>query len=270
MLTRPSVTIHSLRLQRRALVMWTLACAALIGMYVAVYPSVKGTGGTFTDLIERMPKAYKALFTAGGGMDFTTPAGYLNTELFSFMGPVVVLLFAIGAGANGIAGEEDRHTLDLLLVQARSRRRILLEKLAAMAAGVVGLVGALWVALLVEGRIASMDVPIANSAAALAHLGLLGIELGAVALLVGAATGRLGLSRAVAAIVAVTAYLLNALAPLVTWLEGPRRFSPFYQYIGHDPLRHGFSIAALAITLLTIVGLTTVAVMAFDRRDVAV
>jgi hypothetical protein len=56
-----------------------------------------------------MPKAYKALFTVGGG-DLSTPTGYLNTELMSLMAPLLVLLYAITAGANGIAGEEDRHT----------------------------------------------------------------------------------------------------------------------------------------------------------------
>src|SRR5674536_71746 len=42
--------------------------------------------------------------------DRSTPTGYLNTELMSLMAPLLVLLYAITAGANGIAGEEDRHT----------------------------------------------------------------------------------------------------------------------------------------------------------------
>ena len=183
---RPSVTLETLRGQRRSLLVWSVALAGLIAMYVAVYPSVEGSGSSFSKLIEQMPDAYKALFTTGGGIDFSTPAGYLNVELFTFMGPIVVLLYAISSGASAIAGEEDRHTMELLLVNAVGRRRVLLEKFAALAAGVTCLVSALWLALLLEGRLAGMDVPVADSAAALAHLGLLGIEFGSVALLVGA------------------------------------------------------------------------------------
>jgi ABC-2 type transport system permease protein len=265
---RPSVTVQTLHEQRRSLVVWSVALAGLIAMYVAVYPSVEGSGSSFSKLIDEMPEAYKALFTTGGGIDFSTPAGYLNVELFTFMGPIVVLLYAINSGAAAIAGEEDRHTLELLLVNAVSRRRVLLEKFAALVGGVACFVSVLWLALLLEGRVAGMDVPIAKSAAALGHLGLLGIEFGAVALLVGAVTGRVGLSRGVAAALAVTAYLVNALASLVGWLEPIRTASPFFQYIGHDPLRTGVSVVAIGVAATSIAALVSIAVLAFERRDV--
>jgi beta-exotoxin I transport system permease protein len=265
---RPSVTLETLRGQRRSLLVWSIALAGLIAMYVAVYPSVEGSGSSFSKLIEQMPDAYKALFTTGGGIDFSTPAGYLNVELFTFMGPIVVLLYAISSGAGAIAGEEDRRTLELLLVNAVGRRRVLLEKFAALAAGVTCLVTALWLALLLEGRVAGMDVPVADSAAALGHLGLLGIEFGSVALLVGALTGQVGLSRGVAAGLAVVAYLVNALAPLVGWLEPIRKASPFFQYLGHDPLRTGVSVAAIAVAAASTAVLVSMAVIGFERRDV--
>ena len=44
----------------------------------------------------------------GASGDFTSPAGYLDTELFDFFAPLLLLLFAIGAGARAIAGEEER------------------------------------------------------------------------------------------------------------------------------------------------------------------
>ncbi len=266
---RPSVTLEAVHTQRRSLLVWSLALAALVAMYVAVWPSVKGTGSSFTKLIDEMPDAYKALFTTGSGIDFSTPAGYLNVELLSFMGPLVVLIYTIGAGASAIAGEEDRRTLDLLLVNHVGRGRVVVEKMAAILIGTTVLVGALWVALLIEGRIAGMDVPIVASAAALTHLGLLGLEFGALALFVGAATGRVGLSRAVPAIAAGATYVVNALATLVDWLEPVRKFSPFFQYSGHDPLRTGFSGPAVAVTVASTLVLLAAAVWAFRRRDIA-
>ena len=90
--------------------------------------------------------------------DLASPAGYLNTEFFAFMGPLLVLVYAIGGGAAALAGEEDRRTLDLLLANPVSRARVVVEKFAAQAAGVTFLMTVLWVALLVGGGAAGMDL----------------------------------------------------------------------------------------------------------------
>jgi ABC-2 type transport system permease protein len=115
-----------------------------------------------------------------------------------------------------------------------------------------------------------MDVPLANGAAALFHLGLLGVEFGAVALLVGVLTGRLAAARGLPALLAVAAYLINAFAPLASWVRSVRWISPFYQYIGNDPLRHGLSLPAAMVTTMTTAALLALAVTAFRRRDVMV
>ena len=265
---RPSVTLETAHSQRRSLLVWSIALAALIAMYVAVWPSVKGTGSSFSKLIDQMPKAYRALFTTGSGIDFSTPAGYLNVELFAFMGPLVVLIYGIGTGASAIAGEEDRRTMDLLLVNRVSRGRVVLEKFAAIVFGSVVLVTAMWLALLVEGSVAGMNVPLANAAAALTHLALLGIEFGALAVLVGCWSGRVGLSRAVPAIAAAAAYVVNGLATLVGWLKPVRPLSPFYQYSGHDPLRSGLWPFGVVVAVVSTAILVIAAVYAFQRRDV--
>jgi ABC-2 type transport system permease protein len=263
----PEVVTRSLRDQRRALLVWAVALALLVAMYVAVYPSVHASS-SFSKMIDQMPKAYKALFTISGGADISTPAGYLNVELLTFMGPLLVLIYAIGAGAAAVAGEEDRHSLDLLLANPISRGRVVVEKFAALAAGTVVLVTALWVALAVEGTLAGMAVPVANAAAAMVHLGLLGLDYGALALLVGGVTGRVAASRAVPAMLAVAAYLLNGFAPIVSWLRPIRSLSPFYQYLGHDSLRTGASGPAIAVTVVSVVVLVILAATAFARRDV--
>jgi ABC-2 type transport system permease protein len=66
---------------------------------------------------------------------------------------------------------------------------------------------------------------------------LLGLAFGALALAVGAATGKRGLSTARASVVGVAAYFINSLAPVVKGLESYRKLSLLYYYIGADPLR---------------------------------
>jgi ABC-2 type transport system permease protein len=263
----PSVLARTARDQRRSLAVWAVALAVLVAMYVAVYPSVKGNS-SFAKLINEMPKAYRALFSVTSGADFTTAAGYLNTELLSFMGPLLVLVYAIGAGSTAVAGEEDRHTLDLLLANPLSPGRVVVEKFVALVGGVALLMGALWVALIAEGALAGLDAPIANAAAAAVHLGALGVEFGALALLVGALSGHLGASRAVPGLVAVLSYLVNGFGQLVAGLRPLRPFSPFYAYNGHDPLRTGVWVPGLVVLTATTAVLVGAAAAAFSRRDI--
>ena len=85
----------------------------------------------------------RALF-AGGELDIASPAGYLNSQVYALMAPLVLLIFAIGAGAGAVAGEEERGTLDLLLAHPLRRRDYVVQRFLALAA----LVSALTVVLL--------------------------------------------------------------------------------------------------------------------------
>lgn len=253
--------------QRRSLVVWSVALVLLVAMYVAVWPSVRDQP-TMSDFLDQMPEAFRSLFAASGA-DMSTGVGYVQIELMSFMGPIVVLIYAIGTAAAGLAGEEDRHTLDGLLANPVSRTRVVLDKGAAMVLGTLLLVTVMGAALLLEGRTTDLVLPAGHVVAAMLHLALLGVVFGALALALSAATGSLVVSRSVPVAVAVVAYVLNGLAPMVSWLEPLQRVSPFYQYIGHDPLRTGVDAGSVAVAVLTIAVLTVVGVVGFRRRDVA-
>ncbi len=253
--------------QRRSLVAWSVALVLLVAMYVAVWPSVRDQP-TMSDFLAQMPDAFRSLFAASGA-DMSTAVGYVQIELMSFMGPIVVLIYAIGAAASGLAGEEDRHTMDSLLANPVSRARVVLDKGAAMVLGTLLLVIVMGLALLLEGRLTDLTLPAGHVAAAMLHLALLGVVFGALALALSAATGSLTVSRSVPVVVAVVAYVLNGLAPLVGWLEPLQRLSPFYQYIGHDPLRTGVAAGSVAVSVLTVAVLAVVGVLGFRRRDVA-
>jgi ABC-2 type transport system permease protein len=145
---------------------------------------------------------------------------------------------------------------------------MVLEKFAAALAGLAGLMLVLWLAATGLGAAAGMGLSAGNTGATMLHLGLLGAEFTALAMLAGAVTGRLAVSRAVPALIAVTAYLVNGFAQTVHWLQPVRKVSPFYQYLGHDPIRHGLSTAAVGISVVSIAVLIALAVLAFRRRDI--
>jgi ABC-2 type transport system permease protein len=263
-----SVVAKTLRDTRRALLWWGLGLIALVALTVSVYPSIRDDP-SLNRTLRNLPESVKNLFSFGGQFDLTSPAGYLGSRLFSFMVPLLLLVAAIGAGARALAGEEERGTLDLLLANPVSRRRLALEKLAALAAEVVVLGLILLLSLLVAKSAVGMGIGVGNLAAATAAAVLLAFGFGAISMLVGGATGRRGIATGIAAALAVAAYLVNSLAPQVSALEALQKASPFYHYAAHDPLRHGLSGWHMLFLAAVAVAASAVAPLLFERRDLA-
>lgn len=262
-----NVLLKTLRDQGRALLAWAVSLALIVATYAAIWPSVKSQP-SMSDFIDQMPEAFRSLF-ATSSADMSTPTGYIQVELLSFMGPIAVLIYAISAGAGAIGGEEDRHTMDLLLGNPVGRGRVVVDKFFAMVLGTFLLAAVMGLSLVIEGSMADLVLPPDKVAAAMLHLALLGVVFGALALALSATTGRTGASRGVPAVLAVLAYIVNALAPLVDAFRRTQKASPFYQYVGQDPLGQGIAWDSVLVSTLTIAVLAALAVAGFRRRDVA-
>jgi ABC-2 type transport system permease protein len=265
---RADIALKTLHDLRRGFGWWSLGLAGMVALQVSVYPTVRDDSG-FADLTENYPEVLQDLFGFGAEQfDYTSPAGYLGIELFSLVVPLLLIIAAVAAGAGAIAGEEDRGTLELLLSMPVGRRRVTGEKLMAMALEVVGLGLVLLISLWIGVRVIDMGVSFEHLAAAAAGAVVLAVCFGAIALLVGAATGSRGAAAGVSAALAVAAYLVNSLAALVSELEGIQKLTPFYHYEAPDPLREGFSAPHLLVLLAIAVAAGAAAVVAVERRDI--
>jgi len=240
--------------------------AGLLGaLYVAFYPSI-GALGDLQRFIEQLPPALMALFAAQG-LDLGSPEGFLNMELFSFVGPLFVMIFAASVAAAATAGEEERGTMDLLLANPIPRWRVVVEKAWSMTIGLAVISAAMLVGIAAAAWAVNVEMNLWRVAAALASTGLLGLSLGGVALLLGALTGRRMVALGGTLALAVASFFVNGLAPLVDWLESVRPFSVFYHYVGYDPLNRGLDPFHAGVLLaIALVG-TVAAAVAFEHRD---
>lgn len=253
-------TVHE---QRRALIGWTVGLIALALTMLSLYPTIRGNH-QFSQLFESYPKAFKSMF---GISDYTSGPGYLRGEIFSLSAPLLLSIFAILWGSDLTAGEEQRMTIDVLMANPVSRRRVVLEKWGALIAGTAVAAGGLWLALVVGGPLVSLHVAIADLTAAVIASWLVAVVFGTIAMAVGATTGRRGIARGVGALVAVAAYLLSSLAELVGWLQHVRPVSPWYHAVGVDPLGRGFQMPHLLLLVAIVLVAAAAAVASFDRRD---
>ena len=259
-----SVFAKGLRDQWRSLLAWALAVAALALMVAAFYPSVKASMASYQQIADQMPKVLRDAFV---GSDIGSPAGWLDTKLFSMMAPIMLLVYAIAAGARGVAGEEEEGTLDLLLAQPVSRGRVLLQKYADVLVGVALLTATLFATLVASAPLFEIHLGAWQLFQGSLLVGLLGLAFGSVAFLVAAAWGRRGLAAGVAGGLAGVMYLMNILAPESTLLERLRPVSLF-SYYGVAPLSEGLRAADVAAFGSTALVAFALAYAVFSRRDI--
>jgi ABC-2 type transport system permease protein len=260
-----SVLSKTLREQRRALAWWAFGLVAAVVLTTAFYPSISKNAASFEKLLNSLPEGLRKAF----GEDFASPAGYLQARLFSIFAPVLLLVYAIGAGSRAIAGEEDRQTLDLLLSTPVARRRVVLDKALAMVAATAGLGAVLALAIVVTGPLFEISVGDANVVAAAVDCVLLALAFGGVALAVGAGTGRRSAAVGVAAGAAAGSYLIDILSLSVNGLGWVQHLSPFSYCRAPEPIVHGLgTVDAIVLGAIAVVGVA-IAAWSFERRDLA-
>jgi ABC-2 type transport system permease protein len=259
------VLVRSFRELQRAAIGWSIAVAGVALMYAAFYPSVRDSAASLQTYLNNLPDAVKSVI----GGNYTTPAGYLRSELFSSLGVILFLVFTIGAGARAIAGEEERRTLDLVLSTPIRRRTLLTDKALAIVAVTLILGVVVFLAVLVAGPLFDLTVPATRLAGACLMLVLLAVGFGSIALAIGTATGRRTVGSAVAGGIAVVSLILNALAVPVSGLDVIRPLSPFRWYLEPDPLLRPISpVNVLVLSGIAVVAYV-VALLTFERRDLS-
>ena len=259
------VLVEALRERRRSLLWWVLGLAALIALNVAFYPSVRNDEA-LSDYAKDLPESVRALF-AGGELDLTSPAGYLNSQIFALLAPLILLIFTIGAGAGAVAGEEERGTLDLLLAHPVRRRDYVVQRFLALAALVAALASVLLATVALGASLVDLEIGFGKLVAASVSVGLLALLFGAIALAVGAVWPGRARAIAVASGLAIAAWIFDGLAQAVDALEPWRPLSPYYHALGRNPLREGAFWVGWAVLAAATAVVVVVAAVGLERRD---
>jgi ABC-2 type transport system permease protein len=260
-----SVFGRSLFEQRRAVIGWSLGLGALVVIVFLYYPSVRDDPA-LTRFYEDLPDVAQAL-SGGAGVDIGSPSGYLSSQLFANMVPLVFIIYGVILGSAAIGREEDRKTAELLFAAPISRRRVVAEKALAGAALLALLGGALFLSLLLGRLLVEIEISAVNLLAASVSSILIGTTFGAFALAVSCGLGRRAHPGAAAGALAFAAFLIYSLAPVVPSLHDWQKASPFYWYLHSNPLASGFDLGDLAVLVAMILVPAVLAAELLTRRD---
>ena len=248
--------------RRRVTMGYAVGMALYAFVIVALYPSFEHSTG-LNNLTKDSP-TMAALFGATGSL--TSPSGWLNVNLYANFFPLLVLLATIGYGASCLAGQDEEGTLALVVTLPIRRRRITFEKVVAMAVQATMIVAVVTVVLALGH---SFDITVGVASLVGTSLGVLflGVDLGLVALVAGAASGSRGMALGIASAVAALSYLISSLAPVVGWVRPARFVSLFYWSVGNNQLTSGLSLGDAAVLVGSALALVALAALSFDRLD---
>lgn len=259
---RTDIAQIDLRLRRRSMLWFAVGLAIYTFMLVAMFPTVKSDAslGALTE-----NPAVAALLGVTGS--FTSPAGWVNGNLYANFLPLMILLLTIGYGASSIAGQSEDGSLGLVATLPISRRRLVREKTLVLALLAVPLAVAT-MAFVLLGRHYDLTLPIGAVIGTTFAILVMGVDFGLVAMIIGVLTGNRGLALGLTSALAAASYLVSSLAPIVSWAHTIRPASLFYWAVGGDQLTAGPSFSVYAVLVLVGIVLHLAVVALIGRLDI--
>ena len=260
-----NVLLKTLWDQRKSFLWWSLGFLVLLPVTISIYPS-------FSDMSEINVMMDNDLIRAfsGGVTDITSPVGYLNSQLYFLMVPLLFLIFGITQGSGTIAGEEESGTLDLLLSNPLSRSQVVLQKFFAIIVSMLTFACIVWLISIISMIAISMEMSLVKVGEITFSVALLGILFASLAFLVGCVTGKKGMSVGITSAAGVLTYLLYSLGPMVDILEPFEVLSPFYYYFEADPLTNGLYLPHVLVLIVVTLVLVFISDAMLKRRDLGV
>ncbi len=257
-----NIFLKTLYEKRWLMVVWGVGLFALVLATAAFFPTFKET---FGQSLSDVPESLRAFL--GDATAYQTIEGFMDLQVIAqmvFMTIIMGVILATGL----VAGDESDGTLQTLLAHPVARGRVYFEKLLAIAA-IIGVVcGAILVAMLVGALLVHEPLAVTRTLLAVTMLWLVTLVFSLLGYSLGAATGRRGVSGAVAGALAFVSFMITSMAPSVSALKTANYLSPFNYFNNPSVLRSGLEVGDMVVLVIINVTLVIFGYIIFVRRDI--
>lgn len=242
----------------RSTIYWTIGLSIYVGTVVSLYPSVKSALN-----ISAIPPNLRAAFNI---TDFTYLAGFLSSELFGVILPLVLPFYGIVILSNVVAGNEERGRLDILLGNPIPRWQLVAGSFIVVATYLLVMV--MVFGSVIWGVASALDLALSAREAYRATLALWppAVAFGTLALLVSTWARQRAVAIGIPGAVVLLSYLILVIGRLADAVSFVRYVSAYYYY-GFAILQ-GIWWGGVAVLLSATMVLITVAILTFNRRDI--
>lgn len=246
---------------RRVLLVGICAGLLLVSVgYLALYPSIEGQLEAFADDI---PDAYRALL---GDADIASAEGYIRSQVYSLIAPLLISGAAISAGSSLARAERDQ-TLAVLAVTPLSRRRLggswwLSIWGVTLLAGIVVVVG-----VLVGRSFAGADVGFERVLLATLPMIMFAVLIGSVSLLASSIAGSPGAATGAGWVAILISFVVNSMAELIDGWGWLANVSPWSWHGAGEAITSDFDTRSFLLLVVSSTLIGAAAVFRLERRN---
>jgi ABC-2 type transport system permease protein len=262
-----SVFSKSIRDLRGLILGWGIGLGVMTAVTILIYPSFQHLG-ELDGFVKSLPPAMQKMI--GGQTGLSVPEEFLNIKLFDSWLPIILAVFSILQCAAAIAGEEENGTIDLLLANPVTRRRIVLEKFAATGVAVVAITVFIGAGIVFGILVTGLDASIGRLIWATVNMVPVALVFGAMGLVGSCVFHRRRPASGIAIVILIASYFVYALSPLTDAVRPWLTLSLFHYYRKTNPIGHDVELISLFLFAGLLLGLLAVAVAAFRRKDLNV
>jgi ABC-2 type transport system permease protein len=263
-----ALILKELRERRLSLIFYCLGAVGLIWLYVSLFPTLQAQMDTYSKLLESFPKGFSQAF----GLEdraFNSLEGFISSEMFSFMWPILIIFFTVSRAGSTIAGEIEKGTIATLLSLPVSRFRLFTAKYTA---GVIGFVcfTAISIGSTIPLSLAYSLRPQISNFLTMIFLGIIfAWAIYSASMFISAFARSKTTVYSIMGGVLVVMYALNIIAGLKQSISWLRYLSIFNYFKANMALMHN-QITGLSIFILisAIIIFTVPAIYLFSRRDI--
>jgi ABC-2 type transport system permease protein len=261
-----AIIIWTLRSRKWSIIWWGVGVSMLIFVTLIFYPTIHSQQDQLNKSLSGLSDETVALFS--DTKNFFSPVGYLSSQIFYLLLPLILGILSIGLGSSLVGREEKEGTIELLLSRPISRMKLIVAK-AATGVLIVSVVGVL-AGLLTAGmsKLVGLDAPAWNILLTAIASTLVAVSFGSVAFMVtmlgrGAKSASVGL----AALYALGGYIIASLSTNVSWLRVPAKVFVFNYYKSAEILQGTYNWANMLFVIGVIVVCGLISRVAFNKRD---
>ena len=215
----------------------------------------------FADL--DFPAAFDSIL---GAAPINTPAGWVNAEMLSVVGPGFLIAAALISAGAATAGEEQQRTLGLVLSTGTSRTTFLAAKTAAVLTHVLIVAAGMFGGLLLGNLFGDLGLGVGALLVAVVWMVLFALVYAAIALTTGILTGNTRTTTAVTAGTAAVSLVLALFLPIKASLTGWAKINLWYPYSGNVAIVDGIDVGLAAVMVITTVVVSAVGFIGIRRR----
>jgi ABC-2 type transport system permease protein len=261
-----AVILWELKRRRFFISWWAIGISSLIAVTVLAYKAIGHDAKQLNATFDSISSSAGGFF---GGSDFFSPIGYMSSQIYYILLPILVIIMATTLAASLMNRDENDSTVEYTLARAVSRRRLLYSKAIVWLVVVAAVCALTYIVTVATVHFAG--IKISQVDLLITHLlsFAFSASFGVIAFALMAASQRTRkVATSVAIVLAFGGYTIASLAGLVHWLETPAKFMPYHYYDtvrllgGHvDPGLVVYLLGTITIAIVT-------AGIGYTRRDI--